>query len=209
MNLIQDLNWRYAVRRFSDQKVQPELIGQLLEAARLSASSYGLQPYRLLVIESEAIREALLPHSMGQDKVLHSSHLIVFAAQTAPANELVDRYALRVSDARQVPLSDLAPMVNAFKGALASQTEQERLAWAHQQANIALGQFLAAAAVLKVDACPMGGFDAKGYDEVLGLTGKGLTTSVICPIGYRHPDDATAHQPKVRVPAEIFAHWVR
>ncbi|KDM91300.1 NAD(P)H-dependent oxidoreductase [Photobacterium galatheae] len=208
MNLIQDLNWRYAVRRFSDQKVQPELVEQLVESARLSASSFGLQPYRLLVIQSAAIREALLPHSMGQDKILNSSHLVVFAAQTASSETLVDRYAQRVSEARQIPLTDLSGMVDAFKSALASQSERERLAWAHQQANIALGQFLAAAAVLKVDACPMGGFDAKGYDDVLGLAEQGLTTSVICPIGYRHPDDASAHQPKVRVPTETFAQWV-
>ena len=89
-------------------------------------------------------------------------------------------------------------MSDHFKAALAVMTEQQRQEWAHQQAYIALGNLLTCAALMKIDTCPMTGFEREGFDKVLGLAGKGLTTSVLCPIGKRHPDDTSASMKRVR-----------
>lgn len=201
MDLLDALNWRYAVRRFAQARIGEEELQRLLKATRMSASSYGLQPYRLIAVESGEVRRSLLPHSMGQEKVVECSHLIVFAAQVDVGEQTVDRYIERVAEVRGVPLSELQRMSANIKGALANKTRQQRLEWAHRQAYIALGNLLTSAATMGIDTCPMEGFEPEGYDRVLGLAGRGLTTSVICTIGRRHAEDDSAHQKKVR-----FAH---
>jgi len=198
MNVINSLNWRYAVKQFSSDVISDEKLKDLLTATRLSASAFGLQPYRLLVVKSDGLRKKLLEHSMGQDKVLNSSHLIVFSAQTNTAEEIVDRYVEQVSKIRGIPLENLQDMASQFKQALALKTEQELNEWAKNQTYLALGNFLTAAAMMKIDTCPMEGFNAEGYDEVLDLVDKKLTTTVICPIGIRHADDTYARMEKVR-----------
>lgn len=205
MKLIEALNWRYAVKAFSDRKVETDKLQFILEATRLSASSYGLQPYRILVIQSEEIRRQLLEHSYGQDKVLHSSHLVVFAAQAALGDDAIDHFIQQVAHSRNQPVPELGAYADHIKSALAAKSPAELVAWAKNQAYLALGTFLSAAALTQVDACPMEGFDVAGYDRVLGLSEHQLTTAVICPVGYRHPDDPYAGYNKVRRPyGEMF-----
>lgn len=198
MNLMKALHWRYAVREFSGDNIAPEQLQQLLEATRLSASSYGLQPYHLLVIESPGVRQQLVEFSLGQDKVAHCSHLIIFAAHTNVGNVTVDRYIQQFSAVREVAPTDLHNMAEHYKAALAQMNNAQRQEWAHQQAYIALGNFLTCAALLEIDTCPMTGIEAEGYDWVLGLREKNLTTTAVCPIGIRHPIDTSAKQKKVR-----------
>ena len=198
MSVIDALQWRYAVRQFADQRLEQHQIEPLLTATRMSASAYGLQPYHLLLLDSGDLRRQLLPHSMGQEKVVASSHLLVFAAHTQIGDHTVDRYIDKLAAIRRVPLSDLAPYADHMKTALAAMSATERLEWAHQQAYIALGTLLTSAAVLGIDTCPMTGFDKAGYDAVLDLPARGLTSTAICALGVRHPDDHTATQPKVR-----------
>ncbi len=198
MNLLKALNWRYAVRKFSDEMIDESQVQELLTATRYSASSYGLQPYHLLVVNSVEIRQQLLPYSMGQEKVVKCSHLVIFAAQTDIGDETVNRYVDKASIVRRVPLEKLQGMADHFKSALAVKTASQKQEWAHQQAYIALGNFLTCAALMEIDTCPMTGFEVAGYDEVLGLAEKGLTTSVICAIGKRHPDDSNASLQKIR-----------
>lgn len=214
MELIEALNWRYAVKQFSQQKVVPELLEQLLEATRLSASSYGLQPYRLVVVKSASVRQQLLPFSYGQNKVANCSHLIVFAAQSQFGMEIVDSYIQRKAELSNLSQShvsqshvsqsnvsqeSLQGLAEHMKALLKDMNPAQRQEWAHQQAYIALGNFLTSAALLGIDCCPMTGIDFKGFDEVLDLTSKKLTTSVICPIGYRHREDRYQHHPKQRL----------
>ncbi|WP_340679048.1 NAD(P)H-dependent oxidoreductase [Paraglaciecola sp.] len=198
MTILDALDWRYAVKQFSDEKIIPSELEYLLNAARLSASSYGLQPYRIVVIESKSIRQQLLPFSYGQQQIEQSSHLLVFAAQTCVGDATVDRYIAQYAKISNKPHSELINFSNHMKSALAAKTAKERQEWAHQQAYIALGNLLTCAAIMKIDSCPMTGIDSAGYDAVLGLEEKGLTTSVICPIGRRHHKDMQAHNPKVR-----------
>lgn len=200
MNIISALSWRYAVREFSDEKLSDAQLQPLLEATRLSASSYGLQPYQLLVISDPTLRAALLEHSYGQRKVLESSHLIVFAAETATDHGVVDRYFDRLVAARGVSMAEVQGYADHIKSAMADKSPAARIAWAREQVFIALGTFLSAAAMYRIDTCPMTGFDPAGYDDVLGLKAKNLTAAAICAVGVRSRTDKTADMGKVRVP---------
>ncbi len=198
MNVIKSLNWRYAVKQFSTEILKENEVRELLTATRLSASAYGLQPYRLLVVKSTDIRKQLVAHSMGQDKVLKSSHLIVFATQTNIGDETVNAYIEKVAKVRDISIKNLQETADQIKDAFAVKTNQQKDEWARNQTYLALGNFLTCAAIMEIDACPMEGFYAKGYDSVLGLAEKGLTTSVVCPIGKRFEYDLYASMTKVR-----------
>lgn len=200
MKLLEALNWRYAVNHFSRDKLSTEKLKTLLEAVRLSPSSYGLQPYKIIVIESPELRRELLPYSFAQDKVLNSSHLLIFAAHTNIGEHTVDNYIEQVALMQQTSNQQLSGFSNQMKQALNSMDDQQKQAWAHQQAYIALGNLLTSAAMMKIDTCPMAGFNQQGYDEVLKLKEQGLTSTVICPVGIRHPDDKQGQRPKVRFP---------
>lgn len=198
MNIHKALDWRYAVREFSSEKLTEMQVNTLMDATRKSASSYGLQPYKLVVIESREIREKLLPHSFGQEKVLNCSHLVVFAAQKNIGHWTVDRYIQQLIRVRNVSYDSVSDYARHMKQALASKTPIEKQQWAQQQAYIALGTFLTAAATLEIDSCPMTGFDSQAYDEILGLNSKGLETVAIAALGYRNPNDKSASMKKVR-----------
>lgn len=199
MNIHQALDWRYAVREFSPQRLDEKAVELLLDATRKSASSYGLQPYKMLLIESDAIRRALLVHSYVQQKVVSCSHLLVFAAHTDIGNATVDRYIAKCMNIRGQTLNEIEGYADHMKQALAAKTPAEKRTWAHQQVHIALGTLLVAAASMHIDSCPMTGFDSKGYDQVLGLAEQGLESSVVVALGYRSASDASAHQKKVRM----------
>ncbi len=198
MNVIDALQWRYAVKQFSSKTVSATQLQQLLDATRLSASAFGLQPYKILAIESESVRKKLLPFSFGQEKVLHSSHLIVLTVNTTIDDQLIDRYLTKHSQATGQALDTLKNLEDHLKSVFNDMTADKKREWAHQQAFIALGNFLTSAALMQIDCCPMTGFDQAGYDNVLALSDKGLTSSWICPIGYRDSQDQRATAPKVR-----------
>lgn len=205
MNVHAALDWRYAVREFSAQKLDAQTVESLVDAVRKSASSYGLQPYRLVIVESRAVRSDLLPYSFGQNKVRDCSHLIVLAADTHIGDPTVDRYVNRYLTVRGGAYGDIAGYADHMKQALASKTAVEKMEWAHQQAYIALGTLLTAAAVMGIDSCPMTGIDRRAYDEVLGLTARGLATSAIVALGHRSPQDRSADLAKVRFDYDEFA----
>lgn len=201
MNIIESLHWRYAVREFSAEIIKEEKLQLLLDATRLSASSYGLQPYHLLVIQSQSIKQQLVEFSLGQDKVANCSHLVVFAAHTHIGDVTVDRYLSAFSKTRGVEAARLENMAQHYKAALAVMDTTQRQEWAHQQVYIALGNFLTCAALMEIDSCPMTGIEVEGFDRVLNLRDKNLTTTAVCPIGIRHPQDKSAYEKKVRVDA--------
>ncbi len=207
MSLLEALNWRYAARAFSEQQLDDEQVRQLLEATRLSASSYGLQPYRILVIASRQSREKLLPYSFGQTKIRDCSHLLVFAASTLPIDQQVDEYIHRLADIREQSAELHQGYASHMKSALGSLSLDKQHQWAHEQAYIALGTLLTSAALMRIDSCPMTGIDKAGYDEVLGLADKNLTTSFVCALGYRHIEDQSAQQAKVRLPLSSLVAW--
>lgn len=204
MQLLPALKWRYAVRRFNDDRLAEQDVYELIDATRLSASAFGLQPYRLIRVDSPQTRERLLPHAMGQDKVVHCSHLLVLAAETGLGEASVEHYMRQLQAVRALDPQARAGMAAHINGVLAAMTPDQRTAWAREQAHIALGTLLAAAAVMGIDSCPMTGFDPAGFDEVLALPEQGLTAVALCTLGRRHPEDATASMGKVRTPYTDF-----
>jgi nitroreductase len=208
MQLLPALQWRYAVRQFNDEPLAAAEVEALIDATRLSASSYGLQPYRLIQVDSREIRQRLLPHAMGQDKVLRCSHLLILAAETETGDITVERYMAQLARLRNLTLAAREGMMNHMKAVLAAMSPAQRQAWAKEQAFLALGTLLTAAAVMGIDSCPMTGFEAAGFDAVLGLAAQGLTATVVCALGRRHPSDDNAGLPKVRLAQRDFLQVV-
>lgn len=206
--VLNSLKWRYATKIFDPlRKVGEKDLNTILEAARLSASSYGLQPYRIFVVKDAETREKLRHASWGQRQITDASHLLVLASVKLPDEKLVDDYLANVSDTREIPLEDLQGYANMMKSKIGQLSPSEGAEWTARQAYIALGNLLAAAAELKIDSCPMEGFDSEAYDSILGLGEKGLTASVIAAIGYRSPEDKTQYYKKVRRSREeLYTH---
>ncbi|WP_394975549.1 NAD(P)H-dependent oxidoreductase [uncultured Croceitalea sp.] len=207
-NILENRTWRYATKKFdSTKKISDKDFELLLESVRLSASSYGLQPYKIFVISNTEIREKLKPVSWGQSQITDASHLIVFANQTTFGEELVNNYLNNVSETRDIPAEGLKDYGSFMKSKLMDLPNETKKVWTAKQVYIALGNLMQAAAELKIDTCPMEGFEVEKYDEILGLTEKGLTTSVVLPIGYRSKEDQTQHLAKVRKSKEeLFTH---
>tara|TARA_R110002124_G_scaffold127488_6_gene287556 strand:+ start:4038 stop:4568 length:531 start_codon:yes stop_codon:yes gene_type:complete len=168
---IENLNWRYATKKFdASKKVSKKDLENLLEATALSASSYGLQPYEILVVEDAALRNKLQPAAWGQSQITEASHLIVLANQSTFGEELVDDYLNNVSETRGIPSNDLQGYSDFMKSKLMPLSESAKATWTARQTYIALGNLLSAAADLKIDTCPMEGFDSAQFNEMLGLS---------------------------------------
>lgn len=198
--LISDLQWRYAVKEFdADRSIPDEQWSVLEQALVLSPSSYGLQPWNFIIVRDKAVRQRLLPVSMGQRQIIDSSHLVVFAARTNITEADICCWIARLTELRDIPAADLAKLHSLMSNDIVSGPRSATIAeWTKRQVYLALGVFLTAAAVIGIDTCPMEGFDPKAYDEILGLTARGYTAAVIATAGYRSPTDPAAEKIKVR-----------
>lgn len=200
-NIVSALQWRYATKQFdATKKLSPEQLATLLEAMRLSASSFGLQPWKFIVVSNPAVREQLKAAAYGQPQVTDASHLIVLAAKTNLGDANADEFVADISKTRQIPIEGLAELGTMLKGSIARRTPEQNIEWAKKQCYIALGTLLSAAALEHIDAGGMEGFDAAKFDEILGLPALNLTTAVIAPVGFRSETDPTAKMAKVRFP---------
>lgn len=207
--ILEALNWRYATKQFdATRTIDPGTWQALEQSLVLTPSSYGLQPWKFLVIQDRALREQLVPHSWGQRQVADSSHLVVFTVRTSMSEADIDRLISATAAARGVPAESLAGYRGMMIGdVVTGPRSQVAHEWAARQAYIALGQFMLAAALAGVDTCPMEGFAPPKYDEILGLNGTGYTAVVACPAGYRAAEDKYAALAKVRYPvAEVIEH---
>jgi nitroreductase len=205
---LESLNWRYATKKFDSEKIiSDEDLDTLLEAIRLSPSSYGLQPYHVFVVKDKELREKLKPASWGQSQITDASHLIIFANNTSFDAELIDNYLTNISNTRDVDLDNLLDYGDFMKSKLVDLPKNTKETWTAKQTYLALGNLLSAAASLKIDACPMEGFDPQTYNDLLGLKEKNLNTAVVAAIGYRSQEDNTQHHKKVRQSKELlFTH---
>jgi nitroreductase len=198
--LLEALNWRYATKVFdASKKISADVWSTLEQTLVLTPTSYGLEPYKFLVVQDAAKRAALLPHSWGQKQVVDCSHFVVFLARTEMKEADVDKLIQRISKVRGVPAESLGQyrgmMVSDIVNGPRSKVAHE---WAARQCYIALGNFMTSAAVLGVDACPMEGISPADYDKILSLEGSGYKTVVACAAGYRAAGDKYATLPKVR-----------
>ncbi len=208
MSLIDKLNWRYATKKFDvTKKLSAEQLNALLDAVHLAPSSAGLQAYRIIVVENPEVKEQLREAARGQQQLTTASHIIVFAAETNLDSAYVKTYIDRIAETRGVERGNLEGFETSINNHLSTMTNEAKTIDNHKQAHIALGILISVAAELGVDACPMAGFDAAKFDEILDLKKLGLTTAVIAPIGFRADDDALSTAAKVRRPKEeLFIH---
>lgn len=199
MNLINNLEWRYATKKFdTSKKVSSENLELIKKAIQLSASSYGLQLYKILIIENKELREKLKSASFGQSQITEASHLVVFCNYSIVTEEHIDEYFLLKSQIEQVDISNFKDYSDFIKTDVRNKSEIEKQKWTSNQTYLALGNLLNACAELKIDACPMEGFEREKYNDILALKEQGLNTSVIATIGYRSDNDISQHTPKVR-----------
>jgi nitroreductase len=202
--LISQLNWRYATKQFDPKrKISDRDWAALEEALRLTPSSFGLQPWAFIVVKDPAVRAKLLPASWGQSQIVDASHLVVLASRTNLGESDLDAHLKRIAEVRNVAVEKLAEYRAMMAGSLMQGMDSSgRSAWARNQVYIALGNLLAAAAALGIDACPMEGIDRAQYDAILGLPQKGLASAVAATLGCRSPADKYAAALKVRFPKE-------
>lgn len=201
MQLLEHLKWRYATKKFDvNQKISDTNIEKIKEAVSLSASSYGLQAYKVLLIEDQELRKKLQPVSWGQSQITDASYLVVFCNYTKVGPDTIDAYLKLKADTQGLQFDDLKGYGDFMKSKIGELSDEALKVWTAKQTYIGLSNLLAACAELKIDACPMEGFEPDQYNEILGLTDQGLSAAVIATIGYRSEEDVTKDSKKVRKP---------
>lgn len=205
MELLDALNWRYATKKMNGEAVSEDKIQNIIEAIRLTPTSSGLQPFKIFVITDPELKAKIQPIAYGQTQIVDGSHLIVFAAWDKFTQERIDEVFNFMNTERGLPLNTTDDYKANLSGMLLSLPEEGQAALAAKQAYIAFGTAIAAAALQKVDATPMEGFDKAQLDELLGLGKIGLKSTTILALGYRdEANDWLVNMKKVRVPESEF-----
>ena len=206
--LLHQLKWRYATKEFDSSKTIPADVWESIEESLvLTPSSFGLQPWKFICIQDQATKESLLEHSWHQRQVTDCSHMVVLCAKNDMTTADIDAWLDRLCEARGVTRDSLEGYAGMMTGFFAQMSPEQISAWAKNQVYIALGQLMASAALLGVDACPMEGIVPPEYDRILGIDGSAYSTSVGCAMGYRSESDKYAEIPKVRYDAnQVIDH---
>jgi nitroreductase len=200
---ITKMNWRYATKKFDTaQKLSAQQAEALQESLRLSPSSFGLQPWKFVVIEKQELKEKLREHSYNQPQITDCSHLFVLCHLKEANETTVQKYIEGIAQTRNVSIESLNSMKQMVLGSIGKRDEKENKQWMKNQTYIALGTLLTACAVNKIDACPIGGFEKEKYDEILELEKEGVESSVVCAVGFRSEEDKYSLAKKVRFPKE-------
>ena len=196
---IEHLKWRYATKKFDvSKKLSIEKLNILKEAFNLTATSFGLQTIKLLVIDDQDVKKAVVPIAFGQNQVLEASHLLAICIEDNILDSDVDAHFDNVKDIRDTPETILAPYRENLKIMMRDLTKKERQEWSIKQTYIALGNLMTVCAMERIDSCPMEGFDSQRFDELLSLKEKNLKSVLLLPVGYRHDTDMFAGFKKVR-----------
>lgn len=199
MNTHDVLNWRYAAKKFIPNKeVSKEELEYILQAGNLTATSYGLQPFSVIVVTDEDMKHELLKHAYNQIQVVENSHLIVLAVSTKIDEEYISEYISRMESERGMDAGSLDGFKAVLVGDLTNRSQEDRTVWAEKQAYIALGSMMIAAAEKEIDGCPMEGFSNNEFDRILGLSDMNLRSTALLPIGYRSSEDESQNYKKVR-----------
>lgn len=206
MSLIENLNWRHAVKAYDPaKKVSQEDLNTILEAARLAPTSSGLQPFRIVVVENQDLKNKMVEGALNPEVMRDSSHVLVFAAWDSYSNEKIDKVYDYTTDERDLPRGRFGSYTDKIKTMYNAQTPEQHFAHTARQTYIALGLAMAQAAELKIDSTPAEGFSNEVVDEILGLKELGLKSVSLLYLGYRDQDnDWMASMKKVRIPMEEF-----
>lgn len=206
MSLIEDLNWRHAVKAYdSTKKVSEEDLDKILEAARLAPTSSGLQPFRVIVVEDQQLKEKMVKGALNPEVMRDCSHVLVFAAWESYSNEKIDKVYDHHTDVRELPKGRFSSYTDQIKQIYGAQTPEQHFAHTARQSYIALGLAMAQAAELKIDSTPAEGFSNEVVDEILSLRELGLKSVTLLYLGYRDTEnDWLSQMKKVRIPMEEF-----
>jgi nitroreductase len=208
-DILKALQWRYAVKTFdASKKVTQEDLTTILESARLAPSSFGIEAWKFLVVESPELRAKLRAVAYDQTKVTDASHLIIVTRRTDAREHITQELVDRTAQAQGVKPEDLGALSQMVGGAISNRSDEQLDAWIKSQTYIALGMMIETAALLNIDSCPMEGFDASQVDVVLGLSAKNLATTSMLAIGYRGEDPA-AQRAKVRRAADAVVEFIK
>ncbi|WP_308993365.1 NAD(P)H-dependent oxidoreductase [Mariniflexile litorale] len=199
MNIIKQLKWRYATKKFDvTKKVSSEKLDILKQAFNLTATSFGLQTIKLIIVESETLRQPLVAHAYNQKQVLEASHLLVICMQEDILDTDVVAYYDNIKSIRNTPETILKPYREDLVNMMETMSISQRHQWSKNQAYIALGNLMTVCAVENIDSCPMEGFSPEAIDKALQLNKMGLKSVLLLPVGYRDETDMFAGFAKVR-----------
>lgn len=205
MDLQKALEWRYATKEFdSSKKIKNEDFDKILESIRMAPTSFGLQPFRVIIADDKKLREELKKHAWNQSQVTDADKFLVFAGVKNVDEGYIKKYVEMVAETRGLKFDNLRAYYEMMLGFVKSNSKEFMENWAKRQAYIGLGFGLLSAGELGVDACPMEGFNPVGFDEVLELNKQGLSSVVLMALGYRSENDKTSKYKKVRISKEDF-----
>jgi len=202
------LKWRSAVKNFDvNRALEPEILSQLLDAARLAPSSYGLQPWKFVVVHDALLRQKLRQHAWDQAQITEAACIVVLCSLRQVDRQHIESYLAKIVDTRAVTIDSLKGFSEMMNSSVNKLSPEANRNWSTHQVYIALGMLLSACAVSRVDACPMEGFDRAAFDRILGLEDLGLASCVLCALGYRKGGKDTETQKKVRFDADRVVIW--
>lgn len=209
MNYLESLRNRYSVKKFDKNKVvSSELITNILEAAKLSASSLGLQPYEIIIAKSTEMKEKLIPAFYNPSQISTCSHLIIITSKNNISPDYIGEYFTQISTTREIPLETLDPFRESISKHIQKLSSDEVMTWADKQSYIVLGNLMFAAALENVDTCPMEGFKQEIIDEILGLDSQIEKVAVTLALGYRSEEDEFQNFKKVRKPNDKLFKFI-
>ncbi|TVZ28056.1 hypothetical protein JM83_3143 [Gillisia sp. Hel_I_86] len=201
MNNIEALKWRYATKKFDENRLLSEdKIEILKHAFNLTATSYGLQPIKMVIVHNKELQQKLVSYSMNQQQVASASHVLVICIEREIGREFIENYFKYVQKVRATPNEVLSPFKDFLIDDFKNKHIDEITSWATNQAFLAMGTLLTVSATEAIDACPMEGFEPDKYDEILGLDKLNLKSVLVLPVGYRAKDDMFSEFKKVRRP---------
>ncbi len=199
LNTIEKLQWRYATKRFDPSKIlSEEKLNILKQTFNLTATSYGLQPLKLLIVHTDEVKKQLLPLTFNQPQVRDASHVLVLCIEKNIDSKFIVEHFKRVEEKRETPRSILEPFEKALLNNFSEKQPPEIRQWMVNQLYLTLGALLTVCAIENIDACPIEGFESKKYDELLGLEKMSLESVIVLPIGYRDETDFFINLKKVR-----------
>ena len=208
-DIVDSLKWRYSTKIFDENReISKDNINKIIEGLRLTPSSYGLQPWHFVIVKNKEIQTNLLSKSWNQPQVKDCSHLIVLCRKMNFSAKNISEYVESVAKIRNLDIFDLTKFQEMMIKDFSKRTAEEKISWMNEQVYIALGNLLTILSVLKIDGCPIEGFDPRAYDQILSLENMGLNSVVICPIGYRSDEDKNAKLAKVRFSTEEVTSFI-
>ncbi len=194
------LEWRYATKKFDNtKKINPHELDEILESLRMAPSSFGIEPWKFIVVENQEIKEKLRPHAWNQAQITDASHVVVLCSWKKIDGSDIEKFMQRIATTRGMEIADLKGYKEMLSGFVNAKSEEELKVWMDKQVYIALGMLLSECAQRKIDTCPIEGFSPKDFDEILDLEELGVKSVVVCAIGYRSKEDKYANLAKVRL----------